>query len=333
MIYKCNNCGRNYNLKPEYCECGNNSFQEVVQNFDYSSVKTDFNVGQDVDFLYGDNNFSFEKSQNFESDDILSSQNDLKKQRNSEIIAIIVFILVLLSAIIMIFSNFSALLNKSKEKTVSVEIENYIPSDVNEYWVEEDIKSTKKQNNTNSVNIDKKSEPNVISKNDVSKAEKSSKKNISKTKKNISNPQKNNSSVQSQKQEKNVKQTESVQKIVQKNETEKLKKSEQPKENTISVEEYLKYKNSLRNKLFANFPILNVQGQGVSKISFSISSEGKLLNRKFVSQSGNKSLDDAMYNMLMRVPAYYPPPSGYNGSEIVMQMEFNNGRYSFSFLN
>lgn len=330
MIYKCNNCGRIYNLKPEYCECGNNSFQEVVQNFDYSSVKTDFNVGQDVDFLYGDNNFSFEKSQNFESDDTLSSHNDLKKQRNSEIIAIVIFIVVLLSAIIMIFSNFSALLNKSKDKTVSVEIEKYIPSDVNEYWVEEPPVSVKKINDTNSANSVKKTVSNV---NDTKNTQKTTQKSTNASEKIIPSIKKDKTPIQQKKIEKNVKKTDTVTKIVSKIETKKAELTNETKENTISVEEYLKYKNSLRNKLFSNFPILTVQGQGTSKVSFSISSEGKLLNRKFVSQSGNKSLDDAMYNMLMRVPAYYPPPSGYNGSEIVMQMEFNNGHYSFSYLN
>lgn len=330
MIYKCNNCGRNYNLKLEYCECGNNSFQEVVQNFDYSSVKTDFNVVQDVDFLYGDNNSSFENSQKFDSDDTLSSDKELKKQRNSEIIAVIIFIIVLLSAIIMIFSNFSALLNKPKDKTVSVEIEKYIPSDVNEYWVDETPVSVDNTNNTNSVNDVKKA---VSKESNTKTTQKTTQKRTKTHEKNIASTKNDTKSVSRKNDEKSVKQQSDVAKVVSKNETKKAETAKQTKENTISVEEYLKYKNSLRNKLFANFPILTVQGQGISKVSFSISSEGKLLNRKFVSQSGNKSLDDAMYNMLMRVPAYYPPPSGYNGSEIVMQMEFNNGHYSFSYLN
>ena len=78
---------------------------------------------------------------------------------------------------------------------------------------------------------------------------------------------------------------------------------------------------------------MNVQGQGTAKIAFSVAPDGKLINRRFVSQSGNKSLDDAMYHMLMRVPVYAVAPVGFEGREIMMQMDFNNGHYSFSFLN
>ena len=147
----------------------------------------------------------------------------------------------------------------------------------------------------------------------------------SKAEKNINSP-KINKNVTKPTQEKQKTQ------IVAKN-NDNVSKPVTKQENTISVEEYLRYKNSLRNRLFANFPILTVQGQGSAKIAFSVAADGKLTNRRFVTQSGNKSLDDAMYNMLMRVPVFSTPPSGFEGREIVMQMDFNNGHYSFAFVN
>lgn len=329
MIYKCNNCGRNFNLKPDFCECGNNEFVEVVENFDYSTVQTDFNSGKDVDFLYNQNNSS-DSDDDFQNES--SYENDLKKQRTSEIIAIIVFVVVLLTALIMIFSNVSALVKKSNDKTASVEIESYIPSDVNEYWtdskpIEPQTVNVRQGNNTNSVNTNS-----VNQNNSTSLA-----KNIAKK---TDNRISSSNTVKNIQSKSNVKNQDSKKtQIVAKPKTEVSKpnvdvqKPVTKVDNTISVEEYLRYKNSLRNRLFANFPILNVQGQGTAKIAFSVSASGKLTNRRFIAQSGNKSLDDALYHMLMRVPVYDAPPKGFEGREIMMQMDFNSGHYSFSFLN
>lgn len=327
MIYKCNNCGRNYNLKPDFCECGNNEFVEVVENFDYSTVKTDFNSGKDVDFLYAQNNSLSDEQ------DVNSYKNDLKMQRTSEIVAIIVFVVVLITALIMIFSNVSAFFHKSQEKTASVEIESYIPSDVNEYWTDsKPVSSTaqpvRQDNTTNSVNVvNSNASKNTANQNNSPKSQvvKQTPMTSSKAEKNINSP-KINKNVTKPTQEKQKTQ------IVAKN-NDNVSKPVTKQENTISVEEYLRYKNSLRNRLFANFPILTVQGQGSAKIAFSVAADGKLTNRRFVTQSGNKSLDDAMYNMLMRVPVFSTPPSGFEGREIVMQMDFNNGHYSFAFVN
>lgn len=318
MIYKCNNCGRTYNLKQEFCECGNNVFYEVVENFDYSKVKTDFNSENEVDFLYANSHNNSEK--NYQNEQDYSLNEDLKKQRTSEFVAIAVFVIVLLSAISVIFLNAYKLINKGKDITATVEIENYIPSDVNEFWQENKSatkeatpqKTTRKQNdNTNSV------------------------KQMSRTKSDKKSIQKKSPDIQTQKnlsQKTNNSKLQNTNSVNNQN-NEQSENLTNKKTTSNNVEEYLKYKNNLRNKLFANFPILTVQGQGSAKVAFAISSDGKLTNRKFVSQSGNKSLDDAMYHMLMRVPVYNAPPTGFENQEIIMQMDFNNGHYSFAFIN
>ena len=110
------------------------------------------------------------------------------------------------------------------------------------------------------------------------------------------------------------------------------KKEEIQLKNTNSAKELSSYKNSLRQRLFSYFPILTVSGVGSAQIGFSIDKNGKLVNRRFVVQSNNKSLNDALYHMLMQVPSFTPPPESYLGSEIIMKMDYNNGHYSFSFV-
>lgn len=327
MIYKCKNCGRNFNLKPDYCDCGNNTFVEVVENFDYSTVKTDFNAENDVNFLYNNQNSFVDEEEQTSSYD-----KDLKKQRTSEIIAVAVFIVVVVTALIMIFSNVSALLKKSAEKSPSVEIESYVPSDVNEFWTNSKPKSEKQYVATNSVDTNR-VKKNLKNENNANASKTVS---VNKNSENKIQDKKNSKVSPKNNQQNTVKQAKTQIVLNEKSkvaDSSKAQKAENTVKNTISIEEYLRYKNSLRNKLFSNFPILTVQGQGSARVAFSLSSEGKLTNRRFVSQSGNKSLDDAMYHMLMRVPAYYPPPEGYDGREILMQMDFDNGHYSFAFLN
>ena len=94
--------------------------------------------------------------------------------------------------------------------------------------------------------------------------------------------------------------------------------------------EMLQYKGSLRAALFSKFAVGSIQGSGNCSVKFSVDSTGKLINRAFVKQSDNKSLNDAVYYMLMSVPRFSPPPSGYNGEVIQMNIKINNGSYEIS---
>lgn len=90
------------------------------------------------------------------------------------------------------------------------------------------------------------------------------------------------------------------------------------------------YKTKLRAKLFSKFAVGSIQGSGSCSISFSIDKSGKLINRKFVRESDNKSLNDTVYYMLMSVPYFTAPPSEYNGETIRMNFSINNGSYEIS---
>ena len=94
--------------------------------------------------------------------------------------------------------------------------------------------------------------------------------------------------------------------------------------------EMLQYKGSLRAAMFSKFAVGSIQGSGNCSVRFSIDSTGKLINRAFVKQSDNKSLNDAVYYMLMSVPRFAVPPSGYNGETIQMNFSINNGSYEIS---
>ena len=95
---------------------------------------------------------------------------------------------------------------------------------------------------------------------------------------------------------------------------------------------FMEYKSELLHKLFSRFIVSSVKGSGSCVVSFNIAPDGKLTNRKFVRQSENKSLNDAVYYMLMSVPKFNPPPSSYKGDTLKIQFRFDNGEYEFSYL-
>lgn len=92
-----------------------------------------------------------------------------------------------------------------------------------------------------------------------------------------------------------------------------------------------RYKSALRQLLFSHLAVASIQGSGKCQIEFAIAPSGKLLGRKFSQLSDNKSLNDAVYNMLMSVPQYYPPPSDYKGEKIRLTFSFDNGYYEVSY--
>ena len=98
-------------------------------------------------------------------------------------------------------------------------------------------------------------------------------------------------------------------------------------------EEYYNYKLTLRQALFSKLSVASVQGSGTCGIEFSIDSTGKLINRGFTFQSDNKSVNDEVYKMLMRMPKFYPPPSGVQSEKIKMVFKFDNGSYYVNYVN
>ena len=92
----------------------------------------------------------------------------------------------------------------------------------------------------------------------------------------------------------------------------------------------LKYKGELRSAMFKKLPVGSIQGSGTCSVQFSVDSTGKLINRSFAQKSDNKTINDAVYYMMMSVPRFNPPPAEYNGSLIKMYFKFYDGSYEIS---
>mgnify|MGYP005761985719 FL=1 len=108
-----------------------------------------------------------------------------------------------------------------------------------------------------------------------------------------------------------------------------VKKEEPPK---MNPSEFLNYKGAIRSALLAKLNVAAVQGSGDCAVEFSLDNSGKLINRNFIYKSQNKSVNDEVYLMLMRLPYYKNPPAHYNGEKIKLKFLFNNGYYEITFI-
>ena len=87
------------------------------------------------------------------------------------------------------------------------------------------------------------------------------------------------------------------------------------------------YKSELRNifasKIKGN--LLQVYGDGDCVVAFKISSNGKLASGSFSKQSTNNTLNDAVYQAVMSISSYKIPPSSYNGQTLYLSVKISNG--------
>lgn len=338
MIYKCKNCGQNYYEKPDFCECGNNVFV-LIKSFDNTNSDISQKYKDDFSTLYPNNEF-------VEQEDILYDKN------NSKILTVfscVIFVISLILSSVFVYKGivYKPVLNE--KNIVSKNINNKNIPYVDTYWDNSIISSNKQSANIRSnkiANIENiifetpttKSEivMNKIDATSKSSIENENTNSVKKSQKTVTDLNQKVNQVNEKLLKNNVEKVVTTNKNIQNNKSsndipEKVSSADIKKQEQ-EIADLLQYKADLRLRLFQHFPILNVFGYGVAVIGFNISSEGKLNNRRFIQQSENKSLNDALYHMLMSVPIYSPPPKYYKGEDIVLKMEFNNGYYSFSFV-
>lgn len=324
MIYKCQNCGLEYNQRIDYCDCGNNKFISIDEEInDTNSV-----------FSYTE---SFPEPQNYEMCNEYKVKNEFFIKKTMIVISLIILFTVLLSTFVLFKAISYKSQNSTQETPVEISIENIPPID--SYW--EDLFMDKAGNsvNKNSETIAK-NENKPVQNSQIHFNETKINKNMQNNEitkvKIINEPQNTTENTNSVvgKREESIIQNEVKMNLDKKDDINQksiiIQNSNPEEDNTNSVE-LEDFKVSLRQNLFNNLPILNIKGSGIALISFSISQDGKLINRNFVKMSGNRSLDDAVYYMLMKTPYVQIPPKSYKGAEFVMKLYFEQGRYEFSY--
>lgn len=291
-MYKCTDCQQLYNEKPNYCDCGNNTFEEITQQ-----TTTQKQRQSSVAYFSQIKKF-------FETFDLLSLA--------------IFSTCIILSILIQLFIQPNPSITPTtpeKEKNLIVKT---IPS-IDKLWINEVIEtkkdSTKAQQKTKTPVLQQivKQKP----QNTTPKTEKI--KDIKKEPQTNPPPAKN---------EKNT-----TEEIIKKQELEQIKAQEIKQQQKENEEQWNNYKVALRQALFNNLSVTSVIGSGECIIEFAIQKDGKIINRGFLLQSPNETVNQAVYTMMMKLPYYYSPPAMYKGEKIKMKFLFKNGSFEISYIN
>lgn len=287
-MFRCKECGCEFDIKPEYCDCGNNTFDEIT------------------------------------------SASNVQVPDVRQILSVVIFVLCLILAIIP-----WTIYPKVKIEKPEPNIESNIRSaleipDIEKLWVE----SRPKSSGDTSAQVVKKEAQKTLNpkaqpiKQSVAKpVQKTSQKPVKPTASSII--KNTNQKVTAQKPPKVVeKVSQQVMKQTQTTKPQSVAVNPKP----VDMTPLINYKNDLRIALLSKLNVPNIQGVGDCAVSFSINSDGKLLNRSFVYKSSNKSVNDEVYYMLMRLAYFKKPPSIYKGETLKLKFYFNNGYYEISFL-
>lgn len=289
-MYICKECNSKYKIKPDYCDCGNDTF-------DYIEDKP--------------------------------THKPMTLEEKSELVSRIFFAICLIMATLVWFIPVGKKAPENKNTAQNVQKTQSVGTipDINRIWNDTPA-YTPKTVQPQQVTQPQTTEPIVLTPTG----------SVPEQKKNLIQPKKEIKSTQPQPA--TPKQTVSpvqkstvtpVSKPAQKVQQVQPKKLEAPKQ-TYNPKSpvMIEYKTKLRATLFSKFAVGSIKGSGNCAVSFSVDKNGKLINRKFTKESDNKSLNDAVYYMLMSVPYFSAPPTEYNGSPITMTFSINNGNYEIS---
>lgn len=324
-MYRCKECNAEYEIKPEYCDCGNDTFEEIKT--EETSVKNS-----------NDNKISEEKEEKTENRDtqtetvVVERNISEEKNNNSPTIqtyAVVTFaICILLSFLIIFFignpkpdnTKNNAATSETKEQVTEQNKIDY-PS-IDKIWNDSTEGISEYQEKSNET-LDEESQ--IVKKKD--KAENvenvESSQPINNVKSNGYDAVSKKTSAPSNKI--NTTKNQNTKKIQTKSVPQKVQAKNNVKK--ANPQEIAEYKVKLRNHIAAKIAFASVVGDGSCTFSFKVAADGTLTGKKYVKLSDNDTLNEAVYNALKQVYNYRTPPAGYKGETMYLTVKMYNNNF------
>ncbi len=350
-MYKCTDCGKEYETKPQYCDCGNITFEEIITP---SAKETESGINE-----------KREEKENIKNiKPVPRKRKEVKNQEKIDMPSLTIFIFcIILSVLSLIFigrenPNKPKEQIKSSNANIKTERKN-IPS-VSALWVEAPIHSQPSE-----IEQDVKTSENEVKKVQTKQEQKQNvqpTKQTSSTNNQAKKVQKQQNQTQKQKQTQSAQQkrtapkpkTQAKQQTTQKPQTpvqQKVQTSKPTQTNSnnsqniipqikpitpsvpktdpiLEKKELLNYKIQLRDKITRDINFSRIIGDGTCIVGFKIDNNGNLISRSFIKQSQNDSLNDQVYNAIMNNPMYNPPPSGYKKETLKFTVKINGNTFA-----
>ncbi len=301
-MFICKDCGKKFDIKPDYCDCGNDEF---TQEFTVNEVKE----------------VNEASSQNITPKRIFKS--DSKQWLIINAPSLIIFcICIILSVIIFLIKDNSSDINQTAAPVLTSQPVREVD------WTLFEDNTTNLQTPVQKVSPSKsevkqiqkvqtKSEPKKQSQyNTVSKKGN----NTDKTKTITKTSSKTNEE-QLKKEQENKAKAEALAK------EKELKRQQELK----AKQELVSYKNAVAKIFYSKINFTNIIGNGSCEITFKIDSSGNILNKNFSKLSQNTTLNDSVFLAVNNISKVSVPPSGYKGETLHLKVNFSSsGGYSVS---
>ena len=344
-MYKCKECGAEYNIKPDYCDCGNDEFEqilkdEVIKKTAQDEPKNKPEIKQTVKVEKPKT-----KKKSFNEQYPLFSRFI---HSIDPISAIVFCVCILLSLYLVFFAWNPKEPDLSTQKTQEQGISKNIPT-VDKFWNNSlPVVKPAVQKADVQPKQEPKAEPIKVSSPIVNTPKVTRVPLVKSVSTKHAQKQTNNNQNQLKKQQEDAKKKAEQEALAKKKaeqerinaENAQLKKlqeeqarkaqEEKRKQSAILKQELVSYKANLRNTIGRKIDFTRVIGDGSCTVAFKIDKNGKLINRSFAKQSSNNTLNDAVYNAVMATPSFNPPPEAYNNETLNLNISFKNGNFEIS---
>jgi len=318
-MFKCKECGTEYDIKPDYCDCGNDTFEEIVNQEEKPITPQVENNNS--------NELQVQQEKPIGKLEIQNNKDEVQpkipdKTREIKPYSIIIFVLCLiLSVLVVLFAWNPKPADEIQNIETSTSVEQKDLPSIEKIW----------NNKLPAVSVQEKktsNAPTAVKQNSTTEVKKASQP--------TPQPQKQAKTVTKQEQSKNVTQKTTSPKTTAAKTTTTTPQKVTPSANTVqktvsaNPQEIANYKIKLRNHIASKISFASIVGDGSCAFSFSVSSNGELTNKKPISLSDNDSLNEAVYNALRQVYSYSAPPTGYKSETLKLTVKMYNNNFEVS---
>ena len=315
-MFRCKECQTEYEIKPDYCDCGNDTFDEILPEKAPQPIPHPKRIEKPV----------------------LTPKEKTKTPISTKIdaYAIIIFALCILTSFVVIFFIGNPQDVVVEDQPQEVNVSKNLPS-INSFWDNTPVKIAEEKLVEQPIKVIEQVLPKAVqSPPPKVSTSKTAQKPVQQKTVQQKPVQKAPTQTTQTTQKQSVQLPKSVTDITNKpaqqttnnTQTQVAKPQTQtPAPKKLDQTEYAKYKNSLMTRIAQKINFAGVIGDGSCTVSFTMSSTGALTNRKFEKQSDNSTLNDAVYHAMMQTPTFNPPPEGYKGETIRLNVKMYNGTF------
>lgn len=315
-MYKCKECGAEFDIKPDYCDCGNDTFDEIL-----TKELSNENDVTNVTKVNNDEKLEEVKTLMPETKNTdITQKNEVQydysrlKRFFDPISTTIFCFCLLLSIYVILFAGNSFIKENASTPVEKVETKSVanIP-DIDKLWnsappeVKEVVKSEEK---TETQSEQSKPQSQQVEPKTV-----------------LKKPEKTQVAKSLPKINKQTTQTAKSQNQVAKPKNTKPQTASNAQNSALAKQELNNYKLTLRNRMASRIDFARVVGDGECVVVFKIDSSGRLVNRSFSKQSDNDSLNDVVYNAVMSMPTFATPPKLYKGEFLHLRVKMYGGNF------